>query len=418
MPAEMTFQEKLELYAKLIVYHGMNVEEGQDVYINSEVIHKDLAHLVAKEAYRAGARIVVTNLIDPELLRTRILESKEEYLTHVPSYIPYKMDQMIPETAASVRIIGSEDPDLYADLDPKKLNQVQLSLKSALKNFYKEGVGHSKVQWTIAAAATPKWAKKVFPDLGEQAATNALWNDIFHICRVDQPDCLELWKKHNDVLHKRAHKLTALEVETLHFKGPGTDLKVGLSERAKFVGGGSPSPRGREFEPNLPTEEVFSTPDWRRTEGHATATRPFLINGEMIRGLKLTFKEGQIVDFEADQGYETFKEYISSDEGANQLGEVALVGINSPIYQTGRVYEEILFDENAACHIAVGFAYHFCIQDSEGMSEEELAELGVNNSSVHTDMMISSEEVDIHALTRSGKEIPLIVKGEWVDEYR
>lgn len=412
----MTVDEMIETYAQLIIHHGAAVQPGQDVYIAGEPIHRHFLNLLVKVAYQAGARYVVLDLIDPMQQRLRLLHSKEEsYLDYIPKFIPFKYDQMIPEKAAVIRILGSEDPDLLRDLDPEKMNRAQLALRKSLKNYYKEGIGHSKVAWTIAAAATPLWGKKVFPNLSPEEAERALWKEILHICRADQPDCLEIWKRHNALLQKRAKAVTEMEIETLHFVGPGTDLKVGLSKKARFRGGSDKGPRGADFEPNLPTEEIFTTPDCRKTEGFCRATRPFLINGVMIRGLKLTFKAGEIISFEAEEGASTFGAYINSDPGAKKLGEVALVGIDSPIYQTGHIFEEILFDENAACHIAVGFAYHFCIDGSEEMSEEALELVGCNTSSVHTDMMISSEEVDVTAETYSGKKILLIKKGKWVD---
>jgi len=242
-----------------------------------------------------------------------------------------------------------------------------------------------------------------------------LWDEIFRICRADRPDALALWREHNRTLTRRANRLNELKIKTLHFKGPGTDLRVGLSPQSRFQGGSDTGPRKVEFEPNLPTEEVFTTPDWRATEGTARATRPFLINGKLIEGLTLRFEHGRIVEFQAAQGAETFGEYTASDEGANRLGEVALVGIDSPIYQSGLVFEEILFDENAACHIAVGSAYKFCLARSERMTDEELAAIGCNESTVHTDMMISSEEVDVTAETRAGVLVPLLVQGAWVE---
>lgn len=411
----MNFEEKLTLYAKLIVHHGMNVQKGQDVYIGAEVIHRDFAHKIAEASYEAGARFVNVELTDPRNARLRILKTQnKDDLSYVAPYIPFRYESMLPEHAASVRILGSEYPDILSDLDPSKVQQVEINFKKSLKKFYEEGIGHSKVQWTIAAASTPAWGKKVFPELDEKAACEALWEEIFRICRVDKENCLELWKKHNDVLSERALKLTEMKIKYLHFTGPGTDLKVGLSPHARFKGGVSKSPRGKAFEPNLPTEECFTTPDYRMTEGHVRATRPFLINGKMIRGLKLTFKNGEITDFTADEGKETFQAYINSDPGSKRLGEVALVGIDSPIYQSGRVFEEILFDENAACHIAIGFAYRFCITGSEKMSPEELENVGCNTSNVHTDMMISSDKVDVTALLYNDDTIPLLKNGSWV----
>ena len=410
----MNFDQKLECYAKLIVHHGMNVQKGQDVYITSETIHRDLVALIVKAAYQAGARVVSVDLQDPRNARTRIFETKnEEDLSHVLPFIPYRLESQLPETAASLRLIGSEFPDNLSDLDPKKVQQVEINYKKSLKKFYEEGIGHSKVQWTIAAASTPAWGKKVFPELDDERACSALWEEIFHICRADDPDCLKLWKEHNVRLADRAKKLTEMKIKYLHVTGPGTDLKVGLSPLARFKGGTSRSPRGVDFEPNLPTEECFTTPDYHLTEGHVQTTRPFLINGKQIRGLKLEFKKGEIVSFQADEGAETFKAYINSDEGSKRLGEVALVGVDSPIFESGKIFEEILFDENAACHIAVGFAYRFCITDSAKMSPEELDKVGCNTSNVHTDMMISSEKVDVMAETYSGEKVALIKAGQF-----
>jgi len=414
----MTFEEQLKTYANLIVSHGMNVQKGQDVYLSGEVIHRDFITLLLETCYMKGARYVHIDLTDPHHFRTKILETqKKDDLSYVPEWIAQKADHLVAEHGASCRILGSEEPDLYEGLDPAKINQAQVAVKKKLANFYKLGIGQSKVQWTIAACPTLKWAKKVFPDLSEKEGYQKLWADILKMCRADRPDCLDLWKVHNTKLQKRAKELTAMKIKTLHFTGPGTDLKVGLSNRAIFKGGGDLSPRGVEYEPNIPTEEVFTTPDFHRTEGIAKATRPFLINGTMIKGLTLEFKEGKIVNFSAQSGEETFREYIASDEGACRLGEVALVGTDSPIFQSGRIYEEILFDENAACHIAVGFAYHFCIKDAPSLSTEELHKYGVNSSCVHTDMMISSPEVSVDALLQNGDKIPLIVKGRWVDAF-
>ena len=411
----MDFNEKLEVYAELIVKHGLNVQKGQSVYINSEIIHRDFVYKIAEQAYKVGAKYVHLDFIEPKLTRLRILESKkEEDLNFVPKHIPSKYDEMLDDCAASLRILGSEDPDVLSDLDPKKVNNLQLSYRKSLKRYYEEGVGKSKVHWSIAAASTPAWGKKVYPEMSPENACDALWEDIFKICRADKPNCLELWKEHNTVLHNRSKYLNDLAIKELHFTGPGTDLKVGLSEKAIFKGGGDKGPFGVEYEPNIPTEECFTTPDYRKTNGCLQATRPFLINGKLIKDLTIEFKDGVISNFDAKEGKETFAEYISSDVGAKRLGEVALVGIDSPIYQSGRIFEEILFDENAACHVAVGFAYRFCIDGGDKMTPEELESVGCNDSHVHTDMMISSEQVDVTAVGYSGEKTELIKAGQWV----
>ncbi len=410
----MSFAQKLKNYAEVIVAHGLNVQKDQVVNISTEAIHRNLALLIADAAYERGAKFVNIDLSEPRLHRLRILKSTEENLKYVPEYVGEKYRELVDTTAANLKLIGSEDPDILSDLDPKRLNTVRLTNHMAVKYFYDEGIGKSKVHWTVAAAATPKWGQKVFPQANPDEACDLLWEEIFKICRANLDDPIEEWKEHNERLHSRSKQLNDMQIRELHFTGGGTDLRIGLSEKAKFKGGTDISPRKVPFEPNVPTEEVFTTPDYRKTEGFVKTTRPFLINGKLIVGLELKFEKGEITSFTADEGEDTFREYISSDDGANQLGEVALVGIDSPVFKSGLVFQEILFDENAACHIAVGSAYKFCLEGGESMSKEQLADCGCNESTVHTDMMISNEAVDVTARTANGEEIPLLRAGSWV----
>lgn len=407
------FLVRRKRYAELLVRFGLNVAEGQTVNISAEAYIRDFALEVLEAAYRAGARYVNLELTDPRALKSRILNSKEEDLSFVPPYLTEKYRELVDDKGANLKIIGSEAPEILVDLPPKKINEVRLAQFKALKYFYDEGIGKSGVQWTVAAASTPQWGKKLFPDLSEQDAEMKLWGHIFSICRLEDDNFLERWYEHDAKLHARAEYLNSLKIEQVHFIGPGTDLKVKLSPRSIFKGGSDMGPRGGRFEPNVPTEEVFTTPDCRGTTGHVKTTRPFLVNGTLIKGLHLEFVDGEIKNFTADEGAATFSEYISSDPGAKRLGELALVGIDSPVYQSGVVFEEILFDENAACHIAIGRAYRFCVEGGTTMSEEEAAEIGCNESSVHTDMMISSEDVDVRIKTFDGKELLLLEKGQW-----
>lgn len=414
----MDFKQKLETYAQLLIEHGLNVQKGQIVNITGEIYHRELIALLCQAAYRRGAKHVNVDFIDPFIMRYRLLETTEEDdLTYVPKYLPQKYDEFVHEGAAVLRLIGSEQPDALSDLDPKKINTLSNSNFKALKNYYLEGVSKSKIQWTVAAAATPKWGKKIFPDLNEQKAYEALWEQIFKICRADKPNCMELWKKHNELLQDRGRHLSGLKIRELHFTGPETDLKVFLSPKAKFVGGGSKGPFG-EFEPNIPTEECFTTPDYRLTSGKVKVTRPVLVNGKMVKGLHLEFNEGKLVHFDATEGKENFAKYVDNDAGSRFLGEVALVGTDSPIFQSGKIFEEILYDENAACHIAIGFAYSLCLEGGPKMAPDELAEIGCNVSTVHVDMMISNEHVDVDATTYEGKKVKLIHKGQWTGDFK
>ena len=401
-------------YAELIVAHALRVQPGQMVQIAAEPVHRPFVLQVVEAAYRRGAKYVNVAYSDPALDRLRITHSEPALLEFVPPFLAARYDYLLEQRGANLRIVGELDPDVLADLPAASVNALRLPQRKALKRFYEEGIGKSQVHWSVVAAATPCWGQKVFPASDPKTACDQLWQQILKICRADQPNCLERWQEHNAQLKQRARQMTEMQVETLYFRGPGTDLQVGLSRQARFGGGSELGPYGVEFEPNIPTEEVFTTPDYRRTQGQVSTTRPFVINGKLIVGLKLRFEAGEIVDYSAEQGAETFAEYIGSDQGAKRLGEVALVGIDSPVYQSGLVFQEILYDENAACHIAIGSAYKFCVQGADAMSDSELDALGVNESHVHTDMMISSEQVDVSAKTYRGAQVELIKAGRWV----
>lgn len=409
--------EYLQNYAKLIVSLGANVQKGQLVSISAEVYHRELCFLLAQEAYRLGAKYVSIDLSEPRISRERVLHSTQNDLSYVPRYLDPKSRELLDTNAAMIRIIGPEFPEILADLDPKKINTTRKAQYEALKFFYEDGITKSQVHWTIAAAPTPEWAARIFPHLTRAQATDRLWDEIFKICRVDKDNFIDAWSDLNKRLKIRATNLTNLGIKYLHFKGPNTDLRVKLTELALFRGGSEVSSIGVVFQPNIPTEECFTTPDCRGTEGYVRTTRPFLINGKLIQGLNITFKNGEISSFDAEEGKETFKEYLSSDPGAKKLGEVALVGIDSPIFQSNLVFEEILFDENAACHIAIGSAYRFCLKGGTEMGKEQLEEAGCNESSVHTDMMISDENVDVVGELYSGAKVKIITKGSWEKEF-
>ena len=412
------FDKDFQRYAELISTHGLNVQQGQYVNISTEIVHRDFALLIAEACYDRGAILVNIEYEDTRALKLRVSKSPNADLEHVPGYIEHKYRELVEQESANLRLIGMEYPDLLAPLDPKKLNTVRLHRHLAMKHFYDEGIGKSRVHWCVAAAATPRWGQKIYPKLDPEDACDKLWGDILKMSRADKPACLDLWREHNETLQRRAQALNELNVEHLRFLGPGTDLTVSLDAKAKWKGGQEISSRGVPFEPNLPTEEVFTTPDYRRTEGHVRATRPFMINGRLIEGLSIQFSGGNLTDFRAANGGETFEAYIDSDEGGRRLGEVALVGIDSPVYQSGKVFREILFDENAACHIAVGQAYKFCLEGGEDMSPEEVEAVGCNESTVHTDMMISDEDVDVTATTYGGDSKLLIQAGEWAKEFK
>ncbi|MCI5065165.1 aminopeptidase [bacterium] len=408
--------QKLRDYAELIVAHGVNVQEGQCVLVSGEVPHRELLLLISQFCYERGASFVQVELTDERFARQRVDASREEDLSSLPRYISQKYDFLVEEQAATVKIVGPEFPEIMQGAEPRKTNLARKTAYEAKKRFYDEGIDTSRVHWTVAAGATERWGERVFPELRGEAACEALWEDIFALNRIGAGDHLEQWAVHDEALRHRAAWLTSLKIASLHFVGEGTDLLVGLSDSAIFQGGRSKSGRGVLFEPNLPTEECFSTPDWRHCEGTVRATRPFYVNGELIQGLQMTIQGGEITSFSAEKGYSVFEEYLASDPGAKRLGEVALVPISSPIFQAGRVYEEILFDENAACHIAIGSAYRFCVDLPSDSSDSEYEKVGCNTSSVHTDIMISDENTSVSAVLRDGSRRELLRHGEWIGE--
>lgn len=404
---------RLQRYADLVVRHGMNVQPGQEVVVAGELCHAPLMRQVMREAYRAGAKVVSLELIDPEAELLHVEEAPPEGLSFVPRHVAELRNELVESQGAVVRFDGMANPDLFGAADPLRVNSVMTARRKARDLFYEEGIHRWKVQWCVAAAATPGWGQKVFPSLPPQDAEAALWESLFKLFRVEQDDYLERWEQHDRALHRRAEALNGLDIEELHFRGPGTDLRVRLSPRAIFGGGSKLSARGCPFTANLPTEEVFTTPDWRGTNGVATVTRPVMVNQTLVRGLVMTFRNGEIVDFRAETGEAAFRSLIETDAGARRLGEVALVGIDSPVYQSRLVFQEILLDENACCHVAVGSAYKNKLRESEALSKSELEELGCNESSVHVDFMISSNTTDVTAKGRNGSTTALLEQGSW-----
>lgn len=411
----MDLDRALDRYAELLVVRGANVQPGQTLQLTCDAEVRDFAVRIVEAAYERGARIVQLDLVDERSSRARISRCREEFLDFIPRHVPVRFDELVEDQGATIRLVGSEDPDCLSGLDPMRSNRSRLAGHRAAKRFYEEGIGLSQVQWTVAAAATAGWGRKLFPGTEDEVARRSLWESLLKIARADREDCLEAWDQHNKILTERGQALDGLSLDQLRFQGPGTDLTVGLSTRSRFEGGSAKAARGVDFIPNIPTEEVFTTPDWRRTSGTARVTRPFLVNGTLVEELTARFEDGVLVEHQAKSGGDVFEAYIDSDEGARRLGEVALVGTDSPIFQSQLVFGEILLDENAACHIAVGNAYKSCLAGSEKLDESELEAVGFNKSSAHTDMMISDETVDVIGIDSQGREITILEKGAWVD---
>lgn len=410
--------EQKRRYVELVVKLGANVQPDQQVLIMVEPSSVELAEVAAEFCYQRGARYVDIQLSIPSVAKAHLLSAPGDRLTYVPVHHTVQMDQLVDSGGALIAFRSQDDPDLYEDLDATqqgRLNQMLVGRREAVKRYREEGVLKRKVGWCLAGPPSPKWAHKVFPDLTPDQAKEALWNDILDMTFAGHHDCLDRWSAHLDLLGVREAKLNSLAIKELRFlnSANGTDLRVALSPKACWVSGRKKTAQGVEVCLNIPTFEVFTTPDWRGTQGEVSLTRPVMINGSLVEGLKLKFQDGEIVEVEARKNQAVYEALINTagDPTAKRLGEVALVGVDSPIFTSGRVYQHTLYDENAACHIATGMAYTVGIQNGDRLSPEELDKIGFNrNAKTHQDVMISDRSTTVLA---DGKEI--IVDGAWVD---
>ena len=408
------YSDDIGAYAELIV-SMVNIDDGRNLQIRGEPVHWGLIQEIAAAAYRRGARYVAARSVHPGLLKARIEHAAEEYLDYVPSQLTAMNDIMISEEWAIVSIASREDPDFLANVDDERNARIGKATEQAMMPF-RRALQADRFPWIVVANPTEGWARQVLGAAPGEApdARESLWQAMRPILRLDQPDPAAAWCEHTERLKRRAAVLDELHVEWLHFEGPGTDLWVGIPERAIWVGGPGKTPDGLEFLPNLPTEEVFTTPDYRRTTGRVAVTRPVTVMNKVVRGAWFEFSDGKVVDFGAETNAEVIARYLEMDTGAAYAGEIALVDSGSPIFQSGRVFYNILFDENAACHIALGGAYPGCIEGGEKLTDEELPSIGANVSFVHTDFMIGSEEIQVTARTYDGREFAVMRDGRFV----
>lgn len=407
------FEENLKKYARLLVSKGINVQKGHTVLITIDVEQAKFARLLVKEAYALGAEEVVVKWADDEITRETYLHAPEERLTDIPQF---KIDESLYflEKKASRLSVRSSDPDALNGVDSDKLAAVTKANSLALRE-QRNATQANKVSWTVAAAAGAKWAAKVFPDLAsEEEQVDALWNEIFKTCRVYEADPVKAWDEHDAFLRSKADVLNKEQFDALHFTTPeGTDLTVGMPENHIWDSAGSVNAQGEVFVANMPTEEVFSAPDGRRIEGVVKSTKPLSYAGNILDGMTFTFKDGQVVEVSAEKGEDILKRLVEDNEGAKSLGEVALVPHQSPISQSGLVFFNTLFDENASNHLALGQAYAFSIEGGTEMSHEELAQRGLNRSNMHVDFMIGSETMDIDGIRKDGSVVPIFRNGDW-----
>lgn len=401
----------LEKYIDLILDVGINLEKGQKVIISGEPVHWDFIGALAEKAYAKGASYVRVLADHPKLMRARVNYSAEEFLDHVPSYASHEIETYVKEGWSLVRIDGQETPDFFADVDSKKLSKIYSANSRQTEPFKKAMLG-GPCAWTIVPMATELWAKKVFP--GSANPKQDLEKTLIKILRLDQENPSESWREHGKKLNKFSDAMTSLNLEYLHFQAPGTDLKVYLIPESRFFAGFKKTSGGKSVLVNIPTEEVFTTPDYRRTEGRAEITRPVNVLGKNVEGAWFEFREGKVVDYGARKHKDALDGFFAVDEGAKFLGEIALVDSTSPIFQTGLLFDSILIDENAACHMALGSGFSFVVPGGSQKTSDELKTMGVNQSLVHIDFMISDEKMNISGHGRDGKKHELMKNGKFV----
>ncbi|EOH8748085.1 aminopeptidase [Enterococcus faecalis] len=406
------FNENLKKYARLIAETGVNVQENHTVVLQISVDQAPLARLITEEAYRLGAAEVIVQWSDETIQREFLAHAATDRIENVPQYKIDQTDDWIAKGASRISVVSS-NPDALAGVDAQRVAAFQAANGKALVNLRK-ATQANKVSWTVVAAASEGWAAKVFPELAtSEEQVDALWNEIFKTTRIYEENPVIAWNIHDKKLQEKAAELNEQQFTALHYTAPGTDLTIGLPKNHLWEGAGSYNARGEEFMANMPTEEVFTAPDSRRVDGYVSSTKPLSYAGTIISGMKFTFKDGKVVDFSAEQGEEALKNLLAIDEGAKHLGEVALVPDPSPISQSGLIFYNTLFDENASNHLAFGSAYAFNLQGGTEMSEEELAEAGLNRSQTHVDFMVGSDKMNIDGIKEDGTIVPVFRNGDW-----
>ncbi len=409
-----SFEENLRLYAKLVVGEGLALNRGQELLVFADIDQAPFVRLVVAESYRAGAKNVEILWSDPQTVLTRYREGSDEAIATTPSWLHDGITRAHRENAARLAI-SSSDPGLLAGVDPQRV-----AISSRARSRSTKGtsvlVSGDHINWCLAGAASPGWAAKVFPGLPVDEAVAQLWDAIFLTSRVLEPDPVAAWKAHCQTVARRRDWLNALRLDALYFKGPGTDLRVGLVENHVWVGVQSTMKNGITCSPNIPTEEIFTMPRRSEVNGQVSSSKPLSVRGQLVDGIVIEFREGKVVSAKAAEGDETLQMLLSTDEGSRRLGEVSLVPNSGKVAATGLLFYSSLYDENAASHIALGACYGENLEGYDSLSESERLDAGANDSLIHVDWMIGSAEVDVEGIRNDGSTIALMRSGEWVSD--
>jgi aminopeptidase len=398
-------QDRLGAYARLAVRFALNLQPGQVLAVNALLEHAPLARAVAREAYAAGAQYVDVLYSDQHVRRAHVQYAPEDALDWSPPWLVKRLDDLGDQGGALISISGNPEPELFAGLDGVRAGRARMRAVAEASLRLTDGL----CNWAIVACPNEGWAKTVFgePDV------ERLWEAVASAVRLDENDPVEAWRAHLRELFERARKLDERRFDALRYRGPGTDLTVGLHPGSRWQTAAD-EVRGIQYVPNMPTEEVFTVPDARRAEGVVRATYPLQIQGTIVRGLEVRFEGGCAVDLRADEGEQLMRTHIATDEGAARLGEVALVDGASRVGRSRIVFYDTLFDENAASHIALGMAFPRSVEGAEALAPEERRARGINHSSIHTDLMIGSDELEVSGVDARGNETPILRAGEWV----
>ena len=402
---------KLERLAETAVKVGLRLQPGQDLFLTAPVAALPLARRIVVEAYKAGAGLVTPILADEEITLARFRFGPDASFDRAPGWLYDGVAKAFGANTARLAIVG-EDPMLLANEDPAKVARASKANSIAYQPALEKIAGFD-INWNLVAYPTDSWAKRVFPGETDDVAVGRLAEAIFSASRVDNDDPVAAWTSHNAALGRRTEWLNARKFHALHYSGPGTDLTIGLADGHEWEGGAATAKNGITCNPNIPTEEVFTTPHARRVDGHVVSTKPLSYQGSLIDGIAVRFEAGRIVEAKAARGEDVLKKVLDSDDGARRLGEVALVPHSSPISKSGLLFYNTLFDENAACHIALGQCYAKCFIDGDKLTADEIAARGGNKSMIHIDWMIGSDRIDIDGVDADGGRTPVFRRGEW-----
>ena len=403
-------QDTLKKYAHTLLKYGVNLQEDQTLVISVDVENKDFAVIVTEEAYRLGAKEVVLNWRCSPIARQRLLHANESVLEKPANWIPEFYKQYIDDKAAFLSLI-SANPKALEGIPTDRISLQSRNLNKVL-SFYHTAIMNSSVTWCVASVPTVLWANLFGYEGSDEEKINQLWATLLKLCRIEGVEPKDTYRHHMAKLRHRCEALNKLDLKSLRYTCEnGTDLLLELPEGHIWLGGEESSKDGTIFNANIPTEEVFSAPQYNGVNGVVHSTKPLIYHGNTISDFSFTFKEGKIVEYTAKEGYEVLKELVETDEGSHYLGEVALVDHFSPISQSNQIFYETLFDENASCHLAIGASYPTCLKNSDGLSEEELKERGLNHSLTHVDFMIGHERMNIKGYTRDGQAVDIMING-------